>query len=63
MSYLEYTLNRLARSSPGQTEFFQAVEEVLVSLKPLLDRDPRYMKHNILDRIVEPERQVIFRVS
>ncbi len=62
MSYTEDTLAGLRRSSPGQDEFFQAVEEILQSLAPLLDSDPRYRRERIIERIVEPERQIIFRV-
>ena len=53
----------LKRTSPAQTEFYQAAEEVLMSLRPLLDKDPRYKNHNIIERIVEPERQILFRVT
>jgi glutamate dehydrogenase (NADP+) len=53
----------LRRSSPAQAEFYQAAEEVLVSLQPLLDREPRYEKHAIIQRLVEPERQIFFRVA
>ncbi len=49
--------------SPGQDEFYQASEEVLHSLLPLLEKDERYLKHNILERIVVPERSIIFRVN
>ena len=49
--------------SPGQDEFYQASEEVLHSLIPLLSKDERYLKHNILERIVVPERSIIFRVN
>lgn len=53
----------LRRSSPAQAEFYQAAEEVLGSLKSLLDRDKRYEQHNIIHRIIEPERQIFFRVA
>ncbi|RRD53504.1 NADP-specific glutamate dehydrogenase [Buchananella hordeovulneris] len=46
----------------GETEFHQAVHEVLDSLGPLLEKDPHYANFGLLDRIVEPERQIIFRV-
>jgi glutamate dehydrogenase (NADP+) len=47
---------------PGQPEFHQAVTEVLTSLEPLLSRNPKYEQHKILERVVEPERQLMFRV-
>jgi len=63
MPYLHDTLAQLQQSSPAQTEFYQATEEVLDSLRPLLDLNPRYHEHSIIERIVEPERQIMFRVS
>jgi len=62
-SYITDTINYLKHSSPAQAEFYQAAEEVLTSLKPLLDRNPKYQKHNIIQRVVEPERQIFFRVA
>jgi glutamate dehydrogenase (NADP+) len=62
MPYTEDTLQSLRRTSPAQDEFFQAVAEVLHSLRPLLDSHPRYRRHRIIERIVEPERQIFFRV-
>lgn len=63
MPYVHDTLVQLQRSSPAQSEFYQAAEEVLDSLRPLLDLNPRYHEHGIIERIVEPERQIMFRVS
>ena len=48
--------------NPGETEFHQAVREVLESLEPVLDKNPQYTEAAILERMVEPERQIIFRV-
>lgn len=56
--FLEYVKLR----SPGEDEFHQAVEEVVGSLWDFLQKNPKYDKHNILERLVEPERVVIFRV-
>ena len=47
---------------PGEREFHQAVEEVLASVKPVLDRNPEYRRAAVLERIVEPERVILFRV-
>ena len=47
---------------PHEREFHQAVSEVLESVKPVLDRNPRYRQAKILERITEPERVVMFRV-
>src|SRR6266496_3509358 len=48
--------------NPGETEFHQAVEEVFESLDPVLARRPEYRKARILERMVEPERVIMFRV-
>ncbi|MCL4685183.1 NADP-specific glutamate dehydrogenase [Myxococcota bacterium] len=63
MSYVHDILESLRRSSPAQAEFYQAAEEVLESLEPLLEADSRYVRHGIIRRIVEPERQILFRVT
>jgi glutamate dehydrogenase (NADP+) len=47
---------------PGEREFHQAVSEVFASVKPLLDRQPEYRRAGIMERLVEPERTIIFRV-
>ncbi len=48
--------------NPAQPEFIQAVEEVVTSLMPVMDRHPQYREAKVLDRIVEPERVIMFRV-
>lgn len=55
-------LERLKRRDPDQPEFHQAVEEVLRSLWPFLEANPHYRQAGILERIVEPERAILFRV-
>ena len=55
-------LERLKRRDPDQPEFHQAVEEVLRSLWPFLEANPRYLEAGIVERIVEPERAILFRV-
>ena len=62
MTYIHQTITDLKRTSPSQCEFFQAVEEVLESIEPLLESVPLYKKQAIIQRMVEPERQIIFRV-
>jgi len=62
MSYINEVLEVVRRRNPGETEFLQAVEEVLTSLEPLLAACPKYEANRTLERIVEPERQIIFRV-
>jgi glutamate dehydrogenase (NADP+) len=53
---------QVLKRNPGEVEFHQAVKEVLDCLEPVLDKHPEYVDAKILDRIVEPERQIIFRV-
>jgi len=61
-SDLQRVYEQVVRRNHGEVEFHQAVREVLDCLGPVLDKHPEYVKAKILDRIVEPERQVIFRV-
>ncbi|EJM51431.1 glutamate dehydrogenase/leucine dehydrogenase [Pseudomonas sp. GM49] len=60
---VESFLARLKNRDPDQPEFHQAVEEVLRSLWPFLEANPHYLTSGILERICEPERAVVFRVS
>lgn len=62
MSYSTRIIAALKEKNPSQSEFQQAVEEVLTTLSPLFDREKKYEKYAILERIVIPERQIIFRV-
>ena len=62
MSYAQRVIDLVTKKDPGQPEFHQAVTEVLDSLQPCLDRYPKYEQNKILERIVEPERQLMFRV-
>ena len=54
---------QIKQRDPNQTVFHQAVEEVFGSLQPFLAKNPKYMQHGLLERIVEPERVIMFRVS
>lgn len=62
-SYVERVLNQLNDTYPWQKEFLQAATEVLESLSLVMDREPRYEKAAILERIIEPERLIQFRVE
>ena len=62
VDYINIFMARLQAKNPGETEFHQAVQEVVESLSLVLDRHPEYRSTKILERIVEPERVVIFRV-
>lgn len=57
--FLDYVKSRDAH----QPEFLQAVEEVMMSLWPFIEKNPEYAKHGLLERLVEPERAIQFRVS
>ena len=59
----ESFLSHVALRNPGQPEFLQAVTEVMESLWPFIAQHPRYAEHGLLERLVEPERIVMFRVS
>lgn len=59
---IENVYERVLKRNPGEVEFHQAVKEVLDSLGPVLEKHPEYVDAKILERIVEPERQIIFRV-
>jgi glutamate dehydrogenase (NADP+) len=56
-------LAHVAERNPGQPEYLQAVSEVMESLWPFIGRHPKYAEHSLLDRLVEPERLIQFRVS
>ncbi|MCF6207598.1 MAG: NADP-specific glutamate dehydrogenase [Sulfurovum sp.] len=62
-SHIKKVLRTIETHSPGQQEFYQAAQEVLHSLVPLLKEDERYDHFNILERITVPERTIIFRVN
>ncbi len=62
MSYVENVIEQVKTKNAEQTEFIQAVTEVLESLEPVLEAHPEYEAAGILERIVEPERVIMFRV-
>jgi glutamate dehydrogenase (NADP+) len=61
-NYTDRVMEQVVKRNPGEDEFHQAVEEVLESLDSVLEKHPEFEKNSILERIVEPERQIIFRV-
>lgn len=64
MSYnMSAILEQVRAANPEQVEFNQAATEVLSTLTPLLDRESKYAKHSIIERIVVPERTIMFRVT
>jgi glutamate dehydrogenase (NADP+) len=62
VSHAHEVIAKVKQTDPEQKEFHQAVAEVLETLEPTVDRHPEYIKAGILERIVEPERVIIFRV-
>lgn len=62
MSYASRVLEEVIKRNPNEPEFHQAVKEVLETLEPVLDKHPEFEKLGLMERIVEPERQIIFRV-
>ncbi|MHC4745166.1 MAG: NADP-specific glutamate dehydrogenase [Planctomycetota bacterium] len=59
---IQAVYEQVCKRNAGEPEFQQAIKEVLDSLAPVLDKHPEYVDARILDRVVEPERQIIFRV-
>ena len=62
-SYVQGVYDKVCERNKGESEFLQAVREVLESLEPVLEKRPDLVEAGILERIVEPERQIMFRVS
>lgn len=62
MSYVSEQLERLNAKNASEPEFLQAAKEVLTSLEPVIEQNPQYEAAGILERITEPERQIMFRV-
>ena len=60
--YTKKVYAQVEKRNPGEPEFLQAVYEVLESLEPVIEANPKYQAAGILERLVEPERQIIFRV-
>ncbi|GKT24403.1 NADP-specific glutamate dehydrogenase, partial [Aduncisulcus paluster] len=60
-SYIQEVLDRVKARNSSEPEFLQAVEEVFHSLAPVLEKNPQWVDANILERMAEPERQIVFR--
>ena len=61
-AYITEVLESLKSKNPWEKEFIQAAEEVLESISPLIEKDPKYKAQRILERIIEPERSILFKV-
>ena len=62
-AYLQGVYDKVVAKNSNEPEFLQAVGEVLMSLEPVVAKDPSYETNGVIDRIVEPERMIQFRVS
>ena len=62
MNYVEKVLKKLKEQNPGEPEFHQAATEILTSLEVVMEKHPEYEKAGLLERFVEPERVILFRV-
>lgn len=62
MSYIQEAFAKVKERNANEPEFLQAVEEVLKSLEPVIEKHPEYVNAGLLERICEPERQILFRV-
>ncbi|MCK5809293.1 glutamate dehydrogenase, partial [bacterium] len=62
MSHLQDVLRKTEMKNPSQPEFIQAVKEVFDTLEPTVEKHPEFVKAKIYERIVEPDRQLMFRV-
>ncbi|WP_425446323.1 NADP-specific glutamate dehydrogenase [Dethiothermospora halolimnae] len=62
MSYVQDVLKKLKERNAHEPEFLQAAEEVLKSLEPVIEKHPEYVKANLLERMTEPERVIMFKV-
>ena len=61
-AYLNDLMERVINRNPGESEFHQTVREVLESIEPVLEQRPQYIKSGVIERLVEPERIIKFRV-
>ncbi|MEG0848096.1 MAG: NADP-specific glutamate dehydrogenase [Niameybacter sp.] len=62
-TYMTDLMNRVITNHPAEPEFHQAVQEVLLCMEPVAEKNPKYIDAGIFERMVEPERIIIFRVS
>ncbi len=60
--YLQSVMDMVKAKNPAEAEFHQAVEEVLETLEPVLEKHPEYVEAKVVERVVEPERVIMFRI-
>ena len=62
LQYLNELMETVIKRNPGESEFHQTVKEVLESIEPVLEQSPEYIERGVIERMVEPERIIKFRV-
>ena len=62
-SIVQQYIDIAKKRNPGEPEFHQTIEEVLVSLEPVLERNPEYIETGLIERLIKPERMISFRVT
>ena len=62
MAKLDFVKEAVRKRNPNDAEFIQAVDEVMLSLEKVVEKHPEYIEKGVFERIIEPERQIIFRV-
>ncbi len=62
-TYVDKVVTKVKERNPNEPEFYQAVEELAESLIPILSKHAKYMENAILERMVEPDRMITFRVA
>ncbi len=62
-SIVQQYIDIAKKRNPGEPEFHQTIEEVLISLEPVLEKNPQYVESGLIERLIEPERMVSFRVT
>ena len=55
-------IDQVKLKNPNEPEFLQAVEEVVENIVPIFEKNDKYLKHNIVGRLTEPERTIIFKI-
>ncbi|HOW26911.1 MAG TPA: NADP-specific glutamate dehydrogenase [Elusimicrobiota bacterium] len=59
---IQNIMSKVKANNPGEPEFYQAVQEVVESITPFIEKNPKYKTHKVLERMIEPERVIMFRV-
>jgi len=63
MSYIQSVLDKAKARNENEPEFIQAIEEMFESIESIIEENPMIEKNGLLERMIEPDRQIIFRIS